>query len=155
VGQIARSLSHDCHLLADTIGAACGPSGICRSTGRKLMQHPHTKAAEHQEAARWAHRAVTVPQFINEDKSDMRVRLVCYGHRRQPCFRPICLLREMRRENQSVSRPEELHPRPLAELDVRLSLHPAPIRQTRRLCGFVFVACIASSRCRLHADATT
>ena len=30
------------------------------------------------------------------------------------------------------SRPRELHPRPLAELDVRLSLHPAPIRQTRR-----------------------
>ena len=36
------------------------------------MQHAHTKAAEHQEAARRPHRAVTVPHFINEDKSDMR-----------------------------------------------------------------------------------
>jgi hypothetical protein len=40
--------------------------------GRELMQDAHTKAAENQDAARSAHRAVTVPQFINEDKSDMR-----------------------------------------------------------------------------------
>lgn len=31
-----------------------------------------------------------------------------------------------------VSRPEEFHPRPLAELCVRLSPHTAPIRRTRR-----------------------
>src|SRR6266851_5276479 len=31
-----------------------------------------------------------------------------------------------------VSRPGELHPRPLAELCVRLSPHTAPIRRTRR-----------------------
>jgi hypothetical protein len=36
------------------------------------MQDPHTKAAENHDGARRAHRAVTVPQFINEDKSDMR-----------------------------------------------------------------------------------
>jgi hypothetical protein len=36
------------------------------------MQHTQSKAAEHQETARSAHRAVTVPHFINEDKSDMR-----------------------------------------------------------------------------------
>ena len=32
----------------------------------------------------------------------------------------------------AVSRPEDLHPRPLAELCVRLSPHTAPIRRTRR-----------------------
>ena len=36
------------------------------------MQHAHTKAAQHQEAAGKAHQAATVPHFINEDKSDMR-----------------------------------------------------------------------------------
>ena len=33
-----------------------------------------------------------------------------------------------------VSRPEELHPRPLAERSVRLSPHFAPIRRTYRSC---------------------
>src|ERR1039457_2983486 len=33
---------------------------------------------------------------------------------------------------ERVSRPAELHHRPLAEPDVNLSAHPAPIKQTRR-----------------------
>jgi hypothetical protein len=38
------------------------------------------------------------------------------------------------RNEKLVSRPEELHPRPLAERSVRLSPHFAPIRRTCRSC---------------------
>jgi len=36
--------------------------------------------------------------------------------------------------DQLVSRPVETHHQPLAELCMKLSLHTAPIRQTRRSC---------------------
>jgi hypothetical protein len=36
------------------------------------------------------------------------------------------------RPEQQESRPGESHPEPLAEPDVNLSAHPAPIKQTRR-----------------------
>jgi hypothetical protein len=35
-------------------------------------------------------------------------------------------------EHEQESRPEESHPEPLAEPDVSLSAHPAPIKQTLR-----------------------
>jgi hypothetical protein len=36
------------------------------------MQQSRTKAAQHHEPAAKSHRAVPVPHFINEDRSDMR-----------------------------------------------------------------------------------
>src|SRR4051794_24298319 len=47
-----------------------------------------------------------------------------------------------------VSRPEELHPRPLVELCVRLSPHTAPIRRTRRQSPFASVRIDADSSSR-------
>ena len=51
----------------------------------------------------------------------------------------IGISQHLRRE----SRPGDLHPEPLAEPDVNLSAHPAPIRQTRRSDIERFV-------CRMH-----
>jgi hypothetical protein len=60
-------------LRPDTIGAACGPVGHLPANRKKnFMQHAHSMAAEHQEAAEKVHRPSVVPHFINEDKSDMR-----------------------------------------------------------------------------------
>jgi hypothetical protein len=45
------------------------------------------------------------------------------------------LLRQMARTPSRLSRPAGFHHRPLAEPDVNLSAHPAPIKQTRQSNG--------------------
>ena len=47
-----------------------------------------------------------------------------------------------------VSRPRELHPWPLAEPGVKLSPHPAPIRQVRRYCQVANVRRVFCSHAR-------
>jgi hypothetical protein len=59
-------------LLPDTIGAACVPSAFAGQREEKLMQQSQTKAAVPHEPAGKSNRAVPVPHFINEDRSDMR-----------------------------------------------------------------------------------
>jgi hypothetical protein len=53
-------------LCAATIDAACVPVGICRPTGRSIMQQAHTKAAEHHENAAKSHRSAAESHGKND-----------------------------------------------------------------------------------------